>query len=114
MKGSEVKTNLTVTVPPPNVKFSISLEVAITLTVLIRFLKEYGQQQLYVVLQQMYLISEDRNTQSRHRLKTFQKSVISNTFLMISRTNTMCGRLVRLSKKESMKIKHTKLHLFMR
>ena len=54
VKGSQVKTNATVTVPPPNVKCSILLTVTTTLTALIRCLKQCGQQQPYVVLQQMY------------------------------------------------------------
>ena len=114
MKGSQVKTNATVTVPPPNVKCSILLTVATTLTALIRCLKQCGQQQPYMVLQQMYWISEARNIQSRHRLRVFQKSTMSNTFLMIPRTNTMCGTSVRLVKAKSMKLKDTQLHLFMK
>ena len=82
MKGPQVKTNATVTVPPPNIKCSILLTVATTLTVLIRCLKQCCQQQPYVVLQQMYWVSEARNIQSRHRLKIFQKSTMSNTFLV--------------------------------
>ena len=62
----------------------------------------------------MYWISEARNIQSRHRLRVFQKSTMSNTFLMIPRTNTMCGTSVRLVKAKSMKLKDTQLHLFMR
>ena len=45
MKGSQLKTNATVTVPLPNVKCSILLTVATTLTALIRCLKQCGQQQ---------------------------------------------------------------------
>ena len=52
-------------VPPPNVKCSILLTVATALTVLIRCFKQCSQQQPYVVLQQMYWISETRNIQSR-------------------------------------------------
>ena len=87
------------------IKRSILLTVATALTVLIRCLKQCGQQQPYVVLQQMYWISEARNIQSRHTLNFFQKSTMSNTFMMIPRMNTMCGNLVRLVKAESMKKK---------
>ena len=61
MKGSQVKTNATMIVPPPNVKCSILFTVATTLTVLNRCFKQCSQQQPYVVLQQMYWISETRN-----------------------------------------------------
>ena len=66
MIGSQVKTNATMILPPPNVKCSILLTVATTLTALIRCLKQCGQQQPYVVLQQLCWISEARNIQSRH------------------------------------------------
>ena len=49
----------------------------------------------------------------RHISKILKKSTMSNTFMMIPRTNTMCGNLVRLVKAESMKLKDTQLHLFM-
>ena len=39
---------------------------------------------------------------------------VKNKFMMIPRMNTMCGNLVRLVKTQSMKLKDTQLHLFMR
>ena len=59
---------------------SILLTVATILTVLIRFLKQCSQQQPYVVLQQMYWISEPRSIKNRHNLKYFQKQTMSKTF----------------------------------
>ena len=90
------------------------IDIATTLTVLIWCLKQCGQQQPYVVLQQMYRILKAWNIQSRYRLKIFQKSIMSNTFVMTPRTNNMCGNLVRLDKAKSMKLKDTQLHLFVR
>ena len=61
----------------------------------------------------MYWVSEATNIQSRHRLKVFQESTMSNRFIMIQRTSITCGNLVRFDKEEITKLKDTQLHLFM-
>ena len=99
MKGSQVKTNATVTVQMPNIKCSILLTVATTLRGFTANVLDIRGQKY------------TKKTQIKNISKI---QPVKNKFMMIPRMNTMCGNLVRLVKAESMKLKDTQLHLFMR
>ena len=99
MKGSQVKTNATVTVQMPNIKCSILLIVATTLCGFTANVLDIRGQKY------------TKKTQIKNISKI---QPVKNKFMMIPRMNTMCGNLVRLVKTQSMKLKDTQLHLFMR